>query len=229
MWVTFTHKWPFLIASVLVAIILKLYFDPQKVSTFLIRHKQAGVIGATAAAVGAPLCSCGTTAADEPATCCFEATESQISTLDYQINKAWVTSQMFLEEAFTTGKRLLLMFFGFAFIGYFLTSLIPPAWVSTVFGQGSDYSVPLAASLGLPLYINSEASLPLVRALIDGGMSQGAALAFLITGAGTSIGAIAGALTIARWRVMALVIGTLWVGGTSLGLVYNLVLASGIL
>ena len=35
-------------------------------------------------------------------------------------------------------------------------------------------------------------------------MSQGAALAFLITGAGTSIGALGGALTIARWRVWPL-------------------------
>ncbi len=129
-----------------------------------------------------------------------------------------------MAEIFESGKRLLLMFLGFAFIGYFLNSLIPPAWVSAVFGGGNFYSVPLAATLGLPLYLNTEASLPLVRALIDGGMSQGAALAFLITGAGTSIGAIAGALTIARWRVIALVIGTLWTGAILIGLAYNLLL-----
>jgi uncharacterized protein len=55
-------------------------------------------------------------------------------------------------------------------------------------------------------------------------MSQGAALAFLIAGAGTSIGAIIGALTIARWRVIALVVGTLWVGAILSGYVFNLVL-----
>jgi uncharacterized membrane protein YraQ (UPF0718 family) len=52
-------------------------------------------------------------------------------------------------------------------------------------------------------------------------MSQGAALAFLITGAGTSLGALGGALTIARWRVIALVIGTLWLGSILLGLAYD--------
>jgi uncharacterized membrane protein YraQ (UPF0718 family) len=57
-------------------------------------------------------------------------------------------------------------------------------------------------------------------------MSQGAALAFLITGAGTSFGAVAGALTIARWRVIALVVGTLWVGAVVLGYAYDLLLAS---
>ncbi len=107
--------------------------------------------------------------------------------------------------------------------------MIPPAWVSAIFGQGAVYSVPLAATLGLPLYINTEASLPLVRALLDGGMSQGAALAFLITGAGTSIGAVAGALTIARWRVLALVIGTLWVGAVICGFAYNFLLAAGVI
>jgi uncharacterized membrane protein YraQ (UPF0718 family) len=60
--------------------------------------------------------------------------------------------------------------------------------------------------------------------MLEGGMSQGAALAFLVTGAGTSIGAIGGALTIARWRVIGIVIGTLWIGAIVLGLLYNLFL-----
>ncbi len=68
----------------------------------------------------------------------------------------------------------------------------------------------------------SKRLLPLFRAMLEGGMSQGAALAFLITGAGTSIGAIGGALTIARWRVIGIVIGTLWVGSILLGFAYNL-------
>jgi uncharacterized membrane protein YraQ (UPF0718 family) len=54
-------------------------------------------------------------------------------------------------------------------------------------------------------------------------MSEGAALSFLITGAGTSLGALGGALTIARWRVIAIVIGTLWLGSILLGAAYNLI------
>ncbi len=123
------------------------------------------------------------------------------------------------------GLRLLAMFVGFAFIGYFLNGLIPANWVAALFGSGNIYSVPLAAFLGLPLYINSETSLPLIRALLDNGMSQGAALAFMISGSGTSIGAIAGALTIARWRVIAIVVSVLLVGAILSGYAYNLVLA----
>ncbi len=130
-----------------------------------------------------------------------------------------------LREIYNSGRQLLPMFVGFAFIGFFLNGLIPASWVAAIFGGGNIYSVPLAATLGLPLYINAEGSLPLIRALLDNGMSQGAALAFLITGSGTSMGAIAGALTIARWRVIGLIIGVLWVGAILSGYGYDLLLA----
>ena len=139
-------------------------------------------------------------------------------------SKPGVAPALFATELFTSGKRLLIMFLSFAFIGFFLNGLIPASWVTAVFGSGNIYNVPLAATLGLPFYINSEASLPLIRALLDNGMSQGAALAFMISGAGTSIGAIAGALTIARWRVIALVVGVLWIGAIMSGLAFDLAL-----
>ncbi|MBI2333198.1 MAG: permease, partial [Chloroflexi bacterium] len=106
--------------------------------------------------------------------------------------------------------------------GYFLNGLIPQEWIKTAFGSGNVFSVPLAAILGIPFYLNTEASMPLVKAFMDSGMSAGAALAFLITGAGTSIGALAGALTIARWRVIAIVVGTLVAGAIVLGTLYDL-------
>jgi len=138
--------------------------------------------------------------------------------------KPTVTFRAFMQETYNISKRLLPLFFGFTFVGYLLNGLIPAAWMTSLFGTGHAYSIPLAATLGLPFYINTEASLPLVRAMLESGMSQGAALAFLITGAGTSIGAIGGALTIARWRVIGIVIGTLWVGSILLGFAYNLMI-----
>jgi len=392
-WITFTHNWYFLVISILIAVALKLYANPTKVSAFLMRYKRAGVVAATAAAVTTPLCSCGTTAVvlgmmasfmpwapivafmvaspltspeeliysaglfgwpfaiaffvasillgllggaaasffeargwlknqnrysssepakapkkAQPAPAFFYSSEVEAAPVparasayaaasnqavlvacgcdgsttemaldvnsfalaggrfaaadddscgcgspviqpvsqscgcgssapepavqacscgaeEAQPERAKVTPRLFAAEVLSNGKRLLIMFFGFAFIGYVLNGLIPQEWVASIFGAGNVYSIPLAATLGVPLYINTEASLPLVRALIDGGMSQGAALAFLITGAGTSIGAMTGALTIARWRVIGLVIGTLWAGSIVIGYAYNILLA----
>ena len=138
--------------------------------------------------------------------------------------KPAITLQMFMQEIWSISKRLLPLFLGFTFIGYLLNGLIPAAWITSLFGAGHAYGIPLAATFGLPFYINTEASLPLVRAMLDSGMSEGAALAFLITGAGTSLGALGGALTIARWRVIGIVVGTLWIGSILLGYAYNLLI-----
>jgi uncharacterized membrane protein YraQ (UPF0718 family) len=175
-------------------------------------------------------CGCGEVAIPldriEPACGCSDRADHAATSVNPNVPaKPRVTPTVFATELFITGKRLLIMFLGFAFVGYFLNGLIPTSWVAALFGTGNAYSVPLAATLGLPLYINSEASLPLIRALLDNGMSQGAALAFMISGAGTSIGAIAGALTIARWRVVALVVGVLWIGAMVCGFAYDLALA----
>lgn len=123
---------------------------------------------------------------------------------------------------------MLAFFLMFAFIGYLLNGLIPQTWIPNLFGRGHVYGVPLAATMGLPFYLNTEASLPLVRIFLEAGMSPGAVMVFLITGAGTSIGAVTGALTIARWRVVGMVLATFWVGAVIFGFTYNAVQAAGV-
>ncbi|HEX7544146.1 MAG TPA: permease [Candidatus Limnocylindrales bacterium] len=127
-------------------------------------------------------------------------------------------------EVMTLAPKMLLMFVGFATIGYAAIELIPQAWMTALLGGSNPLSVVVAATLGIPLYVSSEGNLPLIASLMHGGMGPGPAMAFLITGAGTSIGAISGGLLIARWRVIATVVGTLWVGGIILGLIAGAIL-----
>jgi uncharacterized membrane protein YraQ (UPF0718 family) len=295
-WLTFSHNWPLLLVSAIVATAMKLYVDQRKVGAFLKRHQGAGVIGASAVAVTTPLCSCGTTAIvlgmmasmlswapivafmvssplSSPEELFYSASlfgwpfaitffvASFLLGLAgglvayFAERRGWLVNQTrfqdvpavderpamaggqaatpalrdFAAEFYRMGSRLLFFFFAFAFVGYILNGLIPADWVVSLFGNGHVYGVPLAATLGVPLYINTEASLPLVRSFLDLGMSPGATMAFLITGAGTSIGAIMGALTIAKWRVIGIVVGTLWVGAVIVGYVYNALLAMGLM
>ena len=127
-------------------------------------------------------------------------------------------------ESWTLGRRMVVLFIGFAAIGYAAIAIIPTAWMTTLLGGSSPWSVVIAATIGIPFYVSSEASLPMVAGLMAGGMGTGPAMAFLITGAGTSVGAISGALLIARWRVLAIIVGTLWVGAIVLGLIASAVL-----
>lgn len=127
-------------------------------------------------------------------------------------------------ETLVVGRRLVVFFLAFTAVGYLLIEAIPTAWITTYLGGGSITAVPVAALAGIPAYVNTEASLPLVAALMDGGMGTGPALAFLVTGAGTSIGAVAGLLVIARRRVVGLVVVILVVAAMLLGWFGTLVL-----
>ena len=302
---SFMHNWPYLLFSILIAAAFKLYLDPGRVSAFLKRYRNAGILAATTAAVTTPLCSCGTTAVllgmmsslmpwapiiafmvaspltspgelvysaglfGWPFALTFFAASIVLGLAgglagSFLESRGWLKNQThmvmactkcspvpvvqpsscgcgeaaqvrpkvrakdYFKTALNSGKQLLIMFIGFAFIGYFLNGLIPEEWVAAAFGSSNSYSVPLAATLGLPFYISTEASLPLIRALLDAGMSQGAALAFMISGAGTSIGAVAGALTIARWRVVAVVVAVLWIGAIAFGFLFDAILAAGV-
>ena len=126
-------------------------------------------------------------------------------------------------ELWENTKKLSLFFLAFTTVGYAVIEAIPTSWLTDYLGGNSLLSVPLAALAGVPAYINTEASLPLVASLIDGGMGVGPAMAFLVTGAGTSIGAVTGLFVIARKRVVGLVVLLLFVGALTLGWVAQIV------
>ena len=130
----------------------------------------------------------------------------------------------FRQELLSVGRKLLLFFLGFTAVGYLAIEAIPTAWLTDHLGQGSAIAVPLAALLGIPAYVNTEASLPLVATLMEGGMGPGPAMAFLVTGAGTSVGAISGLFVIARGRVVGLVVALLLLGALAMGFVAQIVL-----
>lgn len=130
----------------------------------------------------------------------------------------------FAAELWVTGRKLTLFFLAFTAVGYLAIEAIPTAWLTDYLGDGSVLAVPLAAILGIPAYINTEASLPLVASLMDGGMGPGPAMAFLVTGAGTSVGAISGLFVIAKKRVVGLVVALLFAGALILGWLAQIIL-----
>ena len=86
----------------------------------------------------------------------------------------------------------------------FFRRLVPDAWILTLFGTEAGTSIPLAVLLGAPMYLDGYAALPLVRALQEMGMSFGAALALMISGAAISLYAAAAVISIVRPRVFVL-------------------------
>jgi uncharacterized membrane protein YraQ (UPF0718 family) len=120
-------------------------------------------------------------------------------------------------QTWQLGRRIGAYFLAYSALGYLLIEALPSHALIGLLGGNPLWGVPAAAVLGIPVYLTSEASLPMVAALLHGGLGSGPAMAFLVSGAGTSIGAISGALLIARRRVVSLVVALLLAGAIILG------------
>lgn len=93
---------------------------------------------------------------------------------------------MFKETCRSVAK-LVVLWLGAAFVAeYFLKLYLPEESLSVFVGNDNPLAVPIAAIVGAPLYLDGYAALPFVRGLMDRGMADGAAMAFLIAGGITS-------------------------------------------
>ncbi len=132
---------------------------------------------------------------------------------------------MLFKTAFDIGIKKILPYFSlFAGIGYLINRFIPSEWIAALFGNHSIFAVPLAAAVGLPLYVNGDSAIPMIQSLMQSGVGAGAMLAFMITGPGTSAGVMAGIATIMKKRATALYIAYLFIGAIILGYAYELAL-----
>ncbi len=110
-------------------------------------------------------------------------------------------------------------------VAFFLESLmiayINPAWIRDLTGAENAFAIPLAAVIGMPSYLNGYAAIPLASGLINLGMSQGAALAFLTAGAVSSIPAAIAVYSLVKKPVFALYIVLGLTGSLIAGFAYQ--------
>jgi len=88
-----------------------------------------------------------------------------------------------LANGWLIGRWLVIAFL----IESLMVAYIPTTFVEDLVGQENILAIPLAALVGIPSYLNGYAAIPLVSGLLDLGMSQGAAMAFMTAGAVSSI------------------------------------------
>ncbi|MBB2181416.1 permease [Lachnospiraceae bacterium MD1] len=125
-------------------------------------------------------------------------------------------------------KQILLYFAIFAGFGYLIQSFVPTSLIMSLFSGESFFSVPLAALIGLPLYVSGEGAIPLMKALMDGGAGDGAMMAFMITGPATSAWVIAGISAFMKKRVIGLYIGFVLASGIIIGYLYQMLIVLGL-
>ena len=101
----------------------------------------------------------------------------------------------------------------------YLQRIVPDAWIDSLFSDDAAASIPLAVIVGAPMYLDGYAALPLVRGLMEKGMSFGAALALMISGAAVSLYAAVAVISLVRIRVFALYVLLAVAGAAAAGYV----------
>jgi uncharacterized membrane protein YraQ (UPF0718 family) len=102
-----------------------------------------------------------------------------------------------------------------------LMPYVSPEWLAAL-PDGLD--VPIAALLGLPLYVCATGSTPLAAMLMVQGLSPGAALALMLTGPATNVTTFGVLARLHGGRVAVLFAAAMWAGAVGLGLLVNALL-----
>jgi len=129
--------------------------------------------------------------------------------------------KLWLSETYKLAKLITPILLVGVFFAGVLREILPPEWIATYVGDNGWGSTFTASLIGAMMYFSTMTEVPIVRALMDLGMSKGAALALLLAGPALSlpnmlvIGRVMGVKKTAVYISLVVVLATLtgWLFG----------------
>lgn len=124
----------------------------------------------------------------------------------------------------TTKIVVICLTFAFS-VEFLLRDLLPSHLLTAYVGEDSPYAIPIAVLVGAPMYLDGLAALPLVRGLLDIGMSPGAAMALLVSGGAVSIWGVLAVALVLRPSTIALFVTLAVIGSLLIGYAFDAIWA----
>lgn len=109
-------------------------------------------------------------------------------------------------------------------MGAFIYRFVPESFISKIAGPDNFFAVPVAALIGVPMYVRTETMIPIAKALNASGMSIGAIMALVIGGAGASIPEVTLLNTIFKKKMVFVFLVSVFLVATVSGYKFNIVL-----
>lgn len=107
-------------------------------------------------------------------------------------------------------------------VGAFIYGFVPEEMIVKYAGAGNLFAVPIAAIIGVPMYVRTETMIPIASALNASGMSIGAIMALVIGGAGASIPEVTLLNTIFKKKMVFAFVLSVFMVATFTGIAFNL-------
>jgi len=108
-------------------------------------------------------------------------------------------------------------------IGSMIYGFMPTDLITRYAGEDDFFAIPIAAVIGIPLYIRAEAVIPLAAALAEKGMSLGAVMALIIGSAGASLTEVILLRAIFRMPMIAAFLTVILTMAVGAGFIYALI------
>lgn len=108
-------------------------------------------------------------------------------------------------------------------IGSLVHGFMPADLVAQLAGEDNPLAVPVAAVIGIPLYIRASTMLPIAASLVAKGMSFGAVIALIVGGAGASLPEVTMLKGLFRVPLLAAFLAAVFFMAITAGLVMNMV------
>lgn len=109
-------------------------------------------------------------------------------------------------------------------LGAGIYGYMPQDFVMKIAGPDNPFAIPVAAVLGIPLYIRAETAIPIGLALMGKGMSIGAVISLIIGGAGMAIPEMTMLASIFRKQLVAMIVLVIFLTAVVSGYLFNLLL-----
>ena len=109
-------------------------------------------------------------------------------------------------------------------IGAVIYGYLPADLVLKFAGPANPLAIPVAAAIGVPLYIRAETAIPIGVALMQKGMSIGAVIALIIGGAGMAIPEMSMLAAIFKKKLVAAIVIVIFLTAVTGGYIFNSVL-----
>lgn len=133
-----------------------------------------------------------------------------------------------LKLAFSSAWGSLRPIMGYLLIGVALGAGIygymPQDFVMKIAGPDNPFAIPVAAVLGIPLYIRAETAIPIGLALMGKGMSIGAVISLIIGGAGMAIPEMTMLASIFKKKLVAMIVLVIFLTAVISGYLFNILL-----
>lgn len=109
-------------------------------------------------------------------------------------------------------------------IGAGIYGYLPDDFMLRIAGPDNIFAVPVAAIIGIPLYIRAETAIPIAVSPIGKGMGIGTAIALIIGGAGMAIPEMSMLAGIFKIKLVAAIVSVIFITAVISGFVFNIFL-----